>query len=114
MTAYMARVFADTFGERFQSLGQFLSYFKAKEYYLDDLSHQPVDNLPRQERRQVLVNSVVQFSKRLTEYQPGRIIAVLKSIEDDMRRAVRIGNIDVPVHAVPLPGQVYQGACQGL
>ena len=112
MTAYMARVFANTFGERFQSLGEFLNYFKAKGYFLDDLSHQPVDNMPRQKRRRVLANSVAQFAKRLTEYQPGCIIAVLKSIEGDVCRAVRIANLAVPIHAVPFPGQGHQQLVQ--
>lgn len=108
MTTYMARAFTDAFGKRFQSLGDFLDFFKARGCYLDDLSHQPVDNLPRPERRRVLANSVAQLAERLIEYRPERVIAVLRSIESDVRRAVLIANLNVPVHAVPFPGQGHQ------
>lgn len=108
MTNYMAQVFAEVFGKEFQSVADFLSIFKAEGCYLDDLSHEPVDNLPRRERRKKIDNCVSALAERMKEYQPEHVIAVLKSIETPVRRAAHKANLDVHIEAVPFPGQGNQ------
>ncbi len=108
MTGYMAKVFAQVLGREFQSLNDFLSFFMAAGCYLDDLSYAPVDNLLRRERRQAIDGCVTALAQRMKEYQPEHVIAVLKSIEAPVRRAAHIAKLQVPVHAVPFPGQGNQ------
>jgi len=108
MTGYMAKVFAQVLGKQFQSLNDFLSFFMAVGCYLDDLSYAPVDDLPRPERRKAVDGCVAALAGRMKEHQPEYVIAVLKSIEAPVRRAAHIANLQVPVHAVPFPGQGNQ------
>ena len=108
MTSYMAQVFAEVMGKEFQSLNDFLSFFMAERCYLDDLSYEPVDNLPRPQRRQIIDGCVGALAERMKECQPEYVIAVLKSIEAPVRRAAHIAKLQVPVHAVPFPGQGNQ------
>jgi hypothetical protein len=110
MTKCMAKVFAQVCGKEFQSHNDFLIFFKAEGCYLDDLSYVPVDNIisPR-ERRQAVNNGVEAFAERMREYKPEQVIAVLMSIESPVRKAAHIAKLQVPVHAVPFPGQGNQG-----
>lgn len=108
MTTYMAQAFAIVRGKEFQSLDDFLSYFKAKGCYLDDLSYEPVDNLPRIKRQMAVNNCVDTLAERIREYKPEHIIAVLMAIAAPVRRAAGIAELQIPVHAVPFPGQHHQ------
>jgi hypothetical protein len=108
MTHNMAQVFEYTFAKKFNSESDFLIFFKAMGCYLDDLSHTPLDKLPRPERKRVVANCVPQLAERMKEYQPEYVIAVLKSIESDVLRASHLANLKVPFHAIPFPGQGQQ------
>jgi hypothetical protein len=111
MTGHMAKVFRQISGKQFHSQTDFLdflNFFKAQGCYLDDLSSAPVDSLPQSERRRVLDGCVESLSRRLAEYNPQHVIAVLKSIEIPVRKALRFANLQVPFHAVPFPGHGNQ------
>jgi hypothetical protein len=108
MTNYMAQVFAQVCGKEFQSLNDFLSFFKAEGCYLDDLSYAPVDNLPPRERRQTVDSCVGALAERMKEYKPKHVVVVLMRIEASVRRAAYIAKLQVPIHAVPFPGQGNQ------
>jgi hypothetical protein len=108
MTKYMAQVFAQVRGEGFRSLADFLKFFKAKGCYLDDLSHEPVDDLSRPERLEVIESCIDVFSERLREFQPKHVIAVLKRIEAPVREAVQRTGLRVPFDVVPFPGHGHQ------
>lgn len=108
MTEYTRKVFALVYGLRFDSLPEFLSFFKAKGCYLDDLSYDPVDSLRKPVRRRTVNGCVGAFAKRLQQFEPQHVIAFLKSIEAPVRKAVEVANLSMPVHAVPFPGQGNQ------
>lgn len=109
MTNYMAQVFAQVCDKEFQSSNDFLSFFKTEGCYLDDLSYAPVDNIisPR-ERRHAVSSCVGALAERMKDYEPEHVIAVLMSIEAPVRKAAQIAKLQVPVHAVPFPGQHHQ------
>ena len=108
MTRYMQQVFSQVRRKAFPSSSDFLSFFEAEGCYLDDLSYVPVDNLPRAERRRAIDACVDEFTKRLVEFRPQHVVAVLKSIGLPVRKAVQFANLTAPVYAVPFPGQGNQ------
>ena len=105
----MAQVFAQIWQRRFQSLTDFLKFFKAKSCYLDDLSHEPVNDLPRSERQEAIDACIDAFSDRLREFQPKHVIAVIRRIEAPIRDAIHRADLRVPFDAVPFPGHGHQG-----
>jgi hypothetical protein len=110
MTTYMAQVFEKVYGETFQSFKEFLEFFKGKDCYLDDLSYTPVDDptITPRDRRQAIDGCVGALAERMKEYKPEHVIAVLMSIGAPVRRAANIAELQVPVHAVPFPGNHHQ------
>ena len=108
MTTNTARVFERVFDISFKDTPEFLDFFKVKGCYLDDISIIPVDNLTRLERNKVLIESLEDFSPRLTGYQPEVVVAILKSIETHVRRAMLMAKLTCPLYVPPFPGQGHQ------
>lgn len=109
MTKYMWKVFSGVTQADFGSRDEFLDFFKREGCFLDDLSHDPVDNVKnKSQRRSILDGCVNALAERMREYKPEFVVAVLKSIEDQVCRAAELANLQVPVYAVPFPGQGNQ------
>ena len=108
MTNYMADVFSEVFNKNFSSTDGFLKFFKAKDCYLDDLSIVPVDNKNPEERKRIINECIGAFAKRLKKYKPELVVAVLKRIKDPVEQAVCKARLQVPVYAIPFPGNGHQ------
>ena len=108
MTGYMAQAFSAVCKRPFKSDMEFLDFFKSECCYLDDLSHAPVDDLPSKQRKQILDAGVDQLAKRIREYNPNHVVAVLKSIESSVREAAERAEFKGAVDAVPFPGMSHQ------
>lgn len=108
MTKHYQNVFENVFGETFASRKDFLGFFKSLGCYLDDICHEPVDNLPAKERKLAIVYSIDKLAKRIEDYKPEYVIAILKGIHGAVLAAVHISNHPVTVQSVPFAGMGNQ------
>ncbi len=105
---YTRQAFERAHNIKFISDKAFLDYFKSQGYFLDDLSHEPVNHLKNNHRNQELKNSVFSLAMRIQMYQPDVIISCLKKIEPYVQEAIEISNIQCRFYALPFPGNGHQ------
>jgi putative transcriptional regulator len=86
----------------------FLTAFRERGYFLDDLVAQPVDDIPLKDREAVFRQSVPHLAERLAQYQPEVVITILKRISGYVEEAMSLAALDVPHYAVPFPGNGQQ------
>ena len=110
MTRFTAKAFEAAHGLTFDPTDQkeFLTYFKSCGCFLDDICHSPIDGLPVEDRTRRLAESVAGFARRIAEFKPKAIVAVLKKIETHARIAAAQAGLHVPIHVVPFPGRGHQ------
>ena len=108
MTKYTAQAFLKAHGTSFQSDDEFLSHFKDCGCFLDDLCHDPVDHLPREQREKCLQESVIGLSQRIKEMNPAVIVIILKKIETYVRVAILKSGLNPPTFVLPFPGHGHQ------
>ena len=108
MTTFTSRAFERAFNIQFDSTTEFLAYFKSKGCFLDDLSHDPVDNLDSKQRELVLEQSVESLARRLSGAHPEVVVVVLKKISALVREAVARAALRVFFYELPFPGSGHQ------
>lgn len=91
-----------------QTMKKFLDFFKEKCFYLDDICLMPIDKLDEKQRRQCIENSVQSLAERIEVYQPVVIVSMLKKIEMDIRKALRIAGVDSQLYSLPFGGNGHQ------
>lgn len=94
-----------TMQSAFAANEDFLSEFKARGFYLDDLSLIPVNGMERRERRQQLQASIPSLVQRLIEYKPKTIVILLRSIDPLVRQAAQHAELTVPIFTTTYPGR---------
>jgi hypothetical protein len=109
MTTFTAQAFQKALGIRFRDNREFLEYFKTYGCYLDDLSHTPVDNLPKKQREEFLKAGIGELAQRIHEMNPGVLVIALKKIEHYVREAVYRSQRQPEIFALPFPGHGHQG-----
>ncbi len=85
---------------------EFLNWFKARGWYLDDLVTKPIEKL--QDRRKQCREARASLAARIAEYQPAAIVCLLKRIGDDVEIAASKANSKAPLYTVPFAGQSHQ------
>jgi hypothetical protein len=85
---------------------EFLNWFRARGWYLDDLVTTPIESLGN--RRKLCREARTSLAARIAEYQPAAIVCLLKSISDDVEIAASKANSKAPLYAVPFAGQGHQ------
>jgi hypothetical protein len=85
---------------------EFLNWFKARGWYLDDLVTAPIEIL--RDRRKKCKEARPSLAARIAEYQPAAIVCLLKSISDDVEIAASKANSKAPLYTVPFAGQGHQ------
>ena len=108
MTKYTAQAFSKAHGVSFQSDDEFLSYFKDLGCFLDDLCHDPVDHLPREQREKCLQDNVIGLSQRIKEIDPEVIVIALRKIETYVRVAALKSGLKPAIFVLPFPGHGHQ------
>ncbi len=83
----------------------FLAAFQSAGCYLIDLCPEPVDHLDSQSRRQVCRASEASLSRAIARMQPARIATLLRSIENNVARAVLGAAWRGPCIHLPYPGR---------
>lgn len=85
---------------------EFLNWFRARGWYLDDLVTTPIEDL--RNRRKKCKEARASLTARIVEYQPAAIVCLLKSISDDVEIAASKANCKAPLYTVPFAGQGHQ------
>jgi len=83
----------------------FLSEFKAKGFYFDDLSLVPVNGMEPRERRRQCEASIGSLSDRLRNYNPAAIVIVVRSIDTWVRKAAKQAELTIPIYTTTYPGR---------
>jgi hypothetical protein len=102
MRAAFAAALPQTFGS-----GAFLETFRTAGCYLDDLCLEPVNNLPRRERRERRTQAEGALARRLRRYRPQGVVAIGKTTAGPHVRLAltRAGVTDVDFAVVSFPGR---------
>ena len=85
---------------------EFLNWFKARGWYLDDLVTVPIEDL--RNRRRICREARASLATRIAEYQPAAIVCLLESIGDDVEIAASKASSKAPLYTVPFAGQSHQ------
>lgn len=103
-------VFEKLLGRRFQSVTEFLEYFRDTGYFLDDLCLQPINKLSSREKDAARGEAVDDLARRIKKIRPRVVVCVMKAIEDHVRKAVENSDIVLSsgFHCVPFPAQGNQ------
>ena len=108
MTIYTKKAFENAFNKSFVDEKEFLDFFKSQNCYLDDICLTPVNNMEKQQREQMLQNSIADFSKRLKSYQPDVIIVALKKIAMYTQQAIELSGVKSKYYQIPFAGNGWQ------
>lgn len=108
MTAYTARAFESAHGISFPKTQDFLNYFKACGFYMDDLSHTPVDKLGKTDREAKLQSNIDDLASRIKEMDPAFLAIALRKIEPYVLEAVRRSGCKPRVFVLPFAGNSHQ------
>jgi len=91
-----------------ESDGDFLESFKARAWFLDDLSLEPANHLPRSQKRDALRASVPGLAERIALYRPEAIVSVLFSVAPFVEAAADQAGSAAPRFRLPFPGMGHQ------
>jgi hypothetical protein len=87
----------------------FLPEFKASGFFLDDLVLYPVNHYETCERTAHRRRAVSSLAKRMTEYRPSAVVALMCAIEPMVREAmIEAGLSKVPLYVTPYPNHGNQ------
>jgi hypothetical protein len=83
----------------------FLTDFQNRGCYLIDTCTDPVDRLDPKSRRAACVAGEHSLSRSISRLQPSSIVTLLRSIQNNVRRAVALAGWSGPILEVPYPGR---------
>lgn len=86
MFRYTYEVFQELYSDKPPNI--FFDFFKEKGFYLDDLSHIPINHKPSAERVKIRNACSGLLAKRIKSIKPQAIIIVMKMIEYNVRKAI--------------------------
>jgi hypothetical protein len=101
------RAIRDAFGMIDPSITDegFLTVFQNSGCYLIDTCIDPVDHLDAKSRRAACVAREPSLSRSINQLQPASIVTLLRSIQNNVRRAVVLAGWRGPILEVPYPGR---------
>jgi hypothetical protein len=89
----------------------FLERFAERGCYLDDLCLEPVNHLKldnplaRAKRLRLREQGEAPLANRMRDFAPRHVVAVMKGIEDNVRRALDLAELEVGLDTLPFPGR---------
>jgi hypothetical protein len=96
------RVRGPNFLERFAELGCYLD-----DLCLEPVNHLKLDNpLAKAKRLRLRKQGEAPLAKRMRDFAPRHVVAVTKSIEENVWRALDLAELDVAIDALPFPGRM--------
>jgi hypothetical protein len=96
--------------ESFGAVADFLPWFRAQGFFLDDLVLYPINQIKdKNERDEHRQNGVPSLALRMTEYHPEAVVVVMRAIEEMVREAMDAAGLpNVPLYVTPFPGRPKQ------
>jgi hypothetical protein len=88
----------------FKGRAAFLEDFKKNGFYLDDLVLDPVNHLASRQRLSLCKEAVSSFAKRLRDYKPEAVVALLCSIKPMVLEAMQEAGLSYQPFCTPYPG----------
>jgi len=92
----------------FKSDKEFLERFKNEGFYLEDLCDEPINHLPKRERKAKRNENIETLAKKLKQLNPEVIIVVMKSIQRQVKGAIKIAGLNPKYYAIPFPSRGWQ------
>ena len=89
--------------EAFGNPDDFLAQFKQQGFFLEDLVPYPVNRMVKRRRMSERRAHIGDLSDRLRQYQPEKIVTVMKCIKPDVAEAIDRAGLSLPHHVVPFP-----------
>lgn len=87
----------------------FLNWFKAHAFYLDDLVPFPIDDLQKEsDRRRMHDEHVADLAGRITTHDPVTVVCLLRGIDRPVRKALEVSDSQANYHCVHFPGNGQQ------
>jgi hypothetical protein len=89
----------------------FLERFAKLGCYLDDLCLEPVNHLKldnplaKAKRLRLREQGEAPLAERMREFAPRHVVAVMKGVEENVRRALDLAELDVAIDALPFSGR---------
>ena len=83
----------------------FLARFREYGCYLIDACPDPVDQLEAKERRAACVEGEASLSRTIRRLQPEMIVSLVRSIRENVERAIQMAGWHGPILDVPYPGR---------
>ena len=81
----------------------FLPWFRDRGCWLVDIADTPVNHLSDTERRVEVERGIEPLAALLRVGAPSRVVAIKRDIEDPVKRAMALANVDVPLITLPFP-----------
>jgi hypothetical protein len=108
MTKHTEQAFKNAHGASFRDDAEFLYYFKLCGCFLDDLCHDPVDDLRKAHREERLKASIDGLAQRIREMNPSVVAIAPKKIERYVQEAVHRSGLQPEVFVLPFAGNGHQ------
>jgi hypothetical protein len=90
--------------ESFGDIANFLTEFKAKGFFLDDLVLCPVNKKTKEERAEHRRKGVASLARRMVDYGPSAVVIVMCAIKEQVVDAMgKAGLSHVPHYVTPFP-----------
>jgi len=89
---------------------EFLRWFCSKGWFVADLCHNPINHLPRRDRRQYRRRGEADLTDLIAMTRPLVIVSVLRGIEPNVRRALSASHHGARFAALPFPSHHHQPA----
>jgi len=87
----------------------FLDAFRLLGCYLEDLSVQPIDKLPKAARQRARREAVPALARRLRGVSPRVVVVAVKGIRPQVSTALDLADLAaVPCESLPFPGQWHR------
>ncbi len=82
----------------------FLIQFMGRCFYLDDLALEPINHIKASKaRKEARLKAIPSLARRLVEYQPEAVVALMRGIEPMVRTAMQQAQLSVPFQVVTFP-----------
>ena len=109
LAAYTRRAFAAVFDDVPDDPKAFLSYFRRRGCYLEDLCHTPIHTRSARKKALRREHGIALLTERIKQQRPLAVIAVMKEISLHVRIASCFARVDPEqTYSLPFPGQSHQ------
>ena len=107
---YTQMAFEHALGRSWVNPSDFLTFFRSKGFYLEDLCLTPVNGLTRPERIRCCKSGIDPLAKKIKKHVPRLVFVTPKAIASHVTKALQSSGHDAPIHSLPFPAMSWQRA----